>query len=363
MLRVERGAHLGYVWHDAADPYIAGYYAQTSRLCFDLQAPVAGRTPRGLPLIARSAYGGDTTTAWDDYDLLPSAVTDPVGLATSVEYDYRVLKPNQITDSNMNVTQIGHTPLGLTAWIARLGKNGQNEGDTVEQPGQTFEYDLTAYDDSAATPLDRQPLSVTTTRRVDHRWTLVDQANAARAASGQPPLTTPRSLPCSVRTSRPSTSSRPSSSATAAAASCRHGSRPMILRFPMWGSRTISPQPLLLSRPCRPLQTARGSWSAAGRPMTTRGAPSSPMSRSSILASTTSQRRRFRSTVSPSTQQHYDPRGRPTVTVAPDGSQTRVVYGVPPSLTDPSVVAPIPWETYTYDANDNAGRSDPTAHP
>ena len=46
-------------------------------------------------------------------------------------------------------------------------------------------------------------------------------------------------------------------------------------------------------------------------------------------------------------------------TVHPDGSEQRVVFGVPASPADPDTVAPTPWETYRYDANDNAGRTHP----
>ena len=58
--------------------------------------------------------------------------------------------------------------------------------------------------------------------------------------------------------------------------------------------------------------------------------------------------------------QHYDPRGRPTVAIAPDGSQTQLVYGVPANLGDPASAEPTPWEIYTYDANGNAARTHPT---
>ena len=55
----------------------------------------------------------------------------------------------------------------------------------------------------------------------------------------------------------------------------------------------------------------------------------------------------------------YDPRGQVIRTVNPDGSEQRVVLGVPVDLADPDVFAPTPWESYTYDANDNAGRTHP----
>lgn len=44
----------------------------------------------------------------------------------------------------------------------------------------------------------------------------------------------------------------------------------------------------------------------------------------------------------------------------PDGSEQRVIYGIPQDLddpTDPSRILPTPWEAYTYDANDNGGRT------
>ena len=34
-----------------------------------------------------------------------------------------------------------------------------------------------------------------------------------------------------------------------------------------------------------------------------------------------------------------------------------MVFGIPADLADPEHYTPTPWETYTYDANDNAGRT------
>src|SRR5947199_399492 len=56
---------------------------------------------------------------------------------------------------------------------------------------------------------------------------------------------------------------------------------------------------------------------------------------------------------------YYDPRGHVICTVNPDGSEQRVLYGKPSDLTNPDQFTPTPWETYTYDANDNAGRTAP----
>src|SRR5262249_11504013 len=60
----------------------------------------------------------------------------------------------------------------------------------------------------------------------------------------------------------------------------------------------------------------------------------------------------------------YDPRGQVIRTLNPDGSEQRVIYGVPNQIDQPPLTAndttsflPTPWEAYTYDANDNAGRT------
>jgi RHS repeat-associated protein len=53
----------------------------------------------------------------------------------------------------------------------------------------------------------------------------------------------------------------------------------------------------------------------------------------------------------------YDARGRQTRAVSPDDSENLTVYGVPADLTQPAEFEPTPWETYAYDANDNAPRT------
>ena len=41
-------------------------------------------------------------------------------------------------------------------------------------------------------------------------------------------------------------------------------------------------------------------------------------------------------------------------TVNPDGSEQRVIFGIPRDLSQPDEFAPTSWESYTYDANDLA---------
>ena len=46
----------------------------------------------------------------------------------------------------------------------------------------------------------------------------------------------------------------------------------------------------------------------------------------------------------------YDPRGQVIRTVNPDGSEQRVLFGVPQELDDLNDVSLTPWERYTLDA-------------
>jgi YD repeat-containing protein len=186
----QRGLHAGYTWRggDEADS-VPGYYATTKRLRYDVHTPRPGRAPRGLIFGLRDAYGGDTTYEWDALDFLLQRTTDPVGLVTEATYDYRLFKPQLITDANGNRTAIGYTPLGLLAQIANLGRATVSEGDTEEQPGLRFDYDLTAWDRAQQTSSDPQPMSVSTVRRVDHRATIVRREDESRQQAGKPPLT------------------------------------------------------------------------------------------------------------------------------------------------------------------------------
>src|SRR5262249_15997600 len=54
-----------------------------------------------------------------------------------------------------------------------------------------------------------------------------------------------------------------------------------------------------------------------------------------------------------------DPRGHVVGLVSPDGAEQRTIYGVPTDLSHPEQFSPTPWETFTYDANDNAGHTHP----
>ena len=66
---------------------------------------------------------------------------------------------------------------------------------------------------------------------------------------------------------------------------------------------------------------------------------------------------RRRSSASKATIVLRPPRPRRSARSTRTAASSASCYGVPADLADPDVFAPTPWETYTYDANDNAGRT------
>lgn len=341
------GAHLGYLWQPADSVHVAGYYAETSRVCYDIQTGQG----RGLVTESLDPCGGKTTTTWDGLDLFPATVLDPVGLSTQATYDYRVLKPAVVTDPNDNRTAIGYNALGMPAWIAKLGKPDGREGDTPAQPGQFFDYDLTA----------PGPISVTSTRRIDYRWTLVDQKNAQLASAGQPPLTDAQ---IDAMFPPEEASIYPERFIKTVEYSDGHG-RLLQKRvqaddvvvtdvgLPVDGSVASNTVEADLANArvivsSWKLYDNKGREVVAYEPFYATGYDyAEPTTELLTLASTT---------------QRFDPRGRVTVAIAPDGGQHRSVYGVPVTLTAPDIFVPTPWETYAYDPIDNAGRTHPTDH-
>ena len=132
----------------------------TARRKYDFHDPPS--TGRGLVVVERDPLGRDTEIAYDDFGLMPVEVTDPAGLVTEASYDYRLFQPLEVTDPNGNRTAFAYTPAGLVAATAVMGKTSESVGDTLEDPGVTFTYDLFAFVDRA------EPVSVRTTRRIHH---------------------------------------------------------------------------------------------------------------------------------------------------------------------------------------------------
>jgi RHS repeat-associated protein len=336
----------GFVWNPGgADPDDhPGYFSEASRKRFDFHTPSGAEGPPGtgvgLLQVSRDPLGNDTTIArYDPYQLEPVQVVGPTGLVTFAEYDYRVLQLRQLTSPNGNVSQCAFTPLGLLASVAVMGKPGQDVGDTPAAPSLRYAYDLSAFDD----PARRVPISVRTIRRVYH---ITDTAAPAADLNDTRQL-----VEYSDGFSRK--------------IQVRTDAADLTIGDPVSGDSGL---------PLDPTKNA----DAIGRQRSPGDPPNVAVTGWVIYDNKNHIIRSYEPFYStgfgyavpagPELGRHqdlyYDPIGRNIRTVNPDGSETLVVYGVPgtinvPDLTNPAVFEPTPWEIYTYDPNDNAGRTSP----
>jgi RHS repeat-associated protein len=378
--------HAGYVFHAAAAPYSGGYYARTEQRCLDVQRATVPPS-RGLLVASRDPLDAESTIEYDTpYDLLPARTDGPTGLITTATYDYRTLKVRETTDPNGARTRYAYTPLGLLANIAVMPRTGEAAGDTPKQPSTVFLYDLRAFEKSA--PDARQPAHVHTIRREVHRWQLVDDANAARAAAGQPPLT-----PAEIDALFPAAEIDPTAEPYVGAAyvdrfvqtreysdgfgrllQTRSQADDVLFgdHADPWaryfGDAGLPPDPTsagVASGRTRsagdPLNVTVGGWQTYDNKGRTVEKYEPFFSDGwEYLARAGAPGDTFRARL----EMSYDARGELVRVVHPDDSEQRIVHGVPGSIARPDPASvdryePTPWETYTYDANDNAGRTHP----
>jgi RHS repeat-associated protein len=298
----------------------SGWYVPSSRTAYDVHDPQ--RVPRGLPLGSRDPFGGESHVAYDEHDLLPVRSTDAAGLVSVAASDLRVLQPVAVTDVNGNTSSVTFSPAGFVTGRFVRGKRG--EGDTTE-PSVRMVHDLLAFD------RDGQPASVRTERRVQHDT--VDPA-AEVIVSVEHSDGFGRLLQTRTQAER------------------------LLFGHETFGGGAIpaepgSPAPATTSRMATDHVVVSG-WQVydnKGRvveryePFFAHGFAYAPPLDSQLGQKATI---------------FYDPRGHAIRTVSPDGSEQRVVLGVPVDLADPDAFTPTAWETFTYDANDNAGRTHPT---
>jgi hypothetical protein len=153
----------GYTFYAGDDAHARGYFAITTQHQYDFQAPaIPTNQVRGLLKTTKDSLANATTITEYDFALLPTRVTDPVGLETRARYDHRVLQPHEVTDPNGNRTTYTFAPLGLLQAIFVRGKDAI-EGDNG-RPSTRFEYDFLAF----SQPDQRQPIFVRTIRHAHH---------------------------------------------------------------------------------------------------------------------------------------------------------------------------------------------------
>jgi RHS repeat-associated protein len=85
-----------------------------------------------LPHRFADPFGNVTSVIYDRHDLEVVETRDPIGNTTKSQYDYRVLAPRLITDMNGNRSEAAFDALGMVAGTAVMGKEGQEEGDSLE---------------------------------------------------------------------------------------------------------------------------------------------------------------------------------------------------------------------------------------
>ncbi len=118
-----------------------------------------------LPVSSKDALGNTTLMLYDEYKLLITKVSDPLGDETVLENDYHTLQPREITDPNLNHTEVAFDALGLVNATAIKGKETVNgwEGDTITDPTVQMAYDLHNWKKNGL------PVYVHTTARETHK--------------------------------------------------------------------------------------------------------------------------------------------------------------------------------------------------
>ena len=315
---------------DPVEP--SGYFVATMRCSYDFHEIGGGN--RGLVKIRRDPLGRDTHIAFDAFDLLPIAVTDQAGLTSHAVYNYRSLQLELLTDPNCNRTAFTYTPLGLLKSASIMGKAAESAGDTPEAPSLEFTYNFMAFS------LDGQPISVSTTRRVHH----VNDDDVPLPERDE----TIKSIEYSDGFGR-LLQTRLQAEETAFGDPIFGGALlpadQSTVPGDVVGQKAAAALPRVVVSGWH-LYDNKGRVVEKYEPFFSTGWDYAPAAEAQLGSKT---------------RVFYDPRGQAIRTVYPNNSEQRVIYGVPADLSDPEQFAPTVWEVYTYDVNDNAGRTHPAA--
>ncbi|WKJ90074.1 SpvB/TcaC N-terminal domain-containing protein [Methylomonas montana] len=328
-------AQAGYVYRNGGANAISaqGYFAITASHLYDFQASGANGKGRGLLLQQHDPLGRRTVIGYDAYALLPQQVIDPLGLKTQASYDYRVLQPEVVSDANFNVSRFRFTPLGLLKATLVQGKTNVAEGDRT-RPSVELSYDLLAFSERG------QPVSVRT-RQYQHHDSEADvplpqrdeTIETVEYSDGFGRLLQTRVQSEEIRFGDPTfgggilpVDQTDDAGTKLAFAGVRNSdaNNPNVL---VSGWQVYDNKGRVVEK-YEPFYATGWKYAVPGE---------AQLGQKAVMI--------------------YDPRGQVIRTSNPDGSQQTVIYGVPADLAKPEQFAPTPWEAYTYDANDNAGRT------
>ena len=95
-----------------------------------------------LPIGSKDVLGNESFIEYDTFNLLTTTVTDAIGSKTTSVNDYRTLAPKMLIDPNLNRTEVETDELGMIVKSAVMGKEGESEGDTLDDPTLHVEYNL-----------------------------------------------------------------------------------------------------------------------------------------------------------------------------------------------------------------------------
>lgn len=330
----------GYTERDGTNPshYASGFFAPTERRRYDFQENTGG-PKRVLVTAKRDPLGNDTTITYDPLGFFPKEVKDAAKLRTVAEYDYLALQPARVLDPNDSGKSFNFTPLGLLTAIWVKGNN--NEGDQ-QRPSVRMDYDLWAFSRNS------RPPSITTIRQVHHD-TETDILQPERDE-------TIESIECSDGFGR--------------LLQTRAQAEDVMLGVLPLGTGVL------------PADQSQRGGDIVGQPQQT-GQPRVVVSGFQVYDNKSRVVEKYEAffsdgwdclddinrSVGQKATMFYDPRGQVIKTVNPDGSEQRVIYGIPGrtlngnwavDLDNPDVFEPTPWEAYTYDSNDNASRTHPS---
>lgn len=314
---------------DAA--HAGGWYAESGASAFDFHYAARDERCFGLAVGQRDALGHITTIAAQDYQfaLLPTRVTGPTGLVIRGEYDQRLLKLNRNRDANGHGTELRFSPSGRV--VAAFARGREGEGD-IDLPSVRFEYDFLAHVEHG------EPISVRTVNRHIHDSDAAGSGATSELreySDGFGRLLQTRAQAAAVRFDEPL------NQAGQLAPSAAH----------IVGEENLSPDaPNVVVSGWR-VYDSKGRVIRSYEPFFDRGwnyaEPGAAQLGQSVAI-------------------HHDAAGRAIRTVNPDRSEVLTVPGIPHDMSDPPLAArevekyrPSPWESYTYDANDNAERTHP----
>lgn len=316
---------------EAGSEYARGYFTATLRRGYDFHY---GSKGKGLVLTDRDPLGNDITIHYDDFDncrLLPSRVTEANGLETVVRYDYRVLRAREITSQNENRTAYIYTPTGLLKTVSAMGKATENVGDTRDEASLRYVYNFMAFVDTG------QPVSVRIIKRAYH----VNDTD----------------IPLPERDA--TIESMHYSDGFGRLLQSRTQAEDLTFGDPVFGDAGLGPDQ------SQPVDDAVGQLRGAGGPVRVvvsgwqihdnKGRVVEKyepfFSEGWEYAQPADEQRGQKVSI------YYDPLEREIRRVFPDNSERLTVQGTPADLADPLLYTPTPWEIYTYDPNDNAGRT------